>query len=219
MSEPFVRLLIVDDHKILRDGLRALLESEENLSVVGEADTGEQAIVLAGTLRPDVIIMDISLPDMSGLDAIRAIRQSDSTSRIVVLSMFSRREFVVQSLEAGCDGYVPKSAAHTSLVQAISVVMTGERYLHPTATTALVGSRGAAHTEAEKFSQLSEREQEVLRLTALGFNSREVGERLILSPKTVETYRVRAMEKLGIEHRSDLIQFALRSGILQGFEE
>ena len=125
MSEPFVRLLIVDDHKILRDGLRALLESEENLSVVGEADTGEQAIVLAGTLRPDVILMDISLPDMSGLDAIRAIRQSDSTSRIVVLSMFSRREFVVQSLEAGCDGYVPKSAAHTSLVQAISVLMTG----------------------------------------------------------------------------------------------
>jgi len=219
MSEPSVRLLIVDDHKILRDGLRALLESEENLSVVGEADTGEQAIVLAGTLRPDVIIMDISLPDMSGLDAIRAIRQSDSTSKIVVLSMFSRREFVVQSLEAGCDGYVPKSAAHTSLVQAISVVMAGERYLHPTATTALVGSRGPAHTEAEKFSQLSEREQEVLRLTALGFNSREVGERLILSPKTVETYRVRAMEKLGIEHRSDLIQFALRSGILQGFEE
>jgi two-component system, NarL family, response regulator NreC len=219
MIQSQIRLLIVDDHKILRDGLRALLESEENLQVVGEADTGAQAIAMAASLRPEVIIMDISLPDMSGLDAIRLIRQTDSTCRIVVLSMYSRREFVVQALEAGCDGYVPKSATHTSLVQAITVVMAGERYLHPTATTALVGARSGVQSESEKFSQLSEREQEVLRLTVLGFNSREVGEQLILSPKTVETYRVRAMEKLGIEHRSDLVQFALRAGILQGFED
>jgi DNA-binding NarL/FixJ family response regulator len=219
MTQSHVRLLIVDDHKILRDGLRSLLESEENLRVVGEADTGAQAIAMAASLRPDVIIMDISLPDMSGLDAIRLIRQTDSQCRIVVLSMYSRREFVVQALEAGCDGYVPKSATHTSLVQAITVVMAGERYLHPTATTALVGARSGVQSESEKFSQLSDREQEVLRLTVLGFNSREVGEQLILSPKTVETYRVRAMEKLEIEHRSDLVQFALRAGILQGFDE
>lgn len=218
MSAGQVRLLIVDDHKILRDGLRALLESEDNLVVVGEADTGAQAVALATSLRPDIIIMDISLPDMSGLDAIRIIRTTDNHCRILVLSMYSRREFVLQALQAGCDGYVPKSSTHTSLVQAIAVVMTGERYLHPTAVTALVGARSGSQSEAEQFGELSEREQTVLRLTAQGFNSREIGERLMLSPKTVETYRIRAMEKLELEHRSDLIQFALRAGILHGFE-
>lgn len=218
MSAAQVRLLIVDDHKILRDGLRALLESEDDLVVVGEADTGAQAVALATSLRPDIIIMDISLPDMSGLDAIRIIRATDNTCRILVLSMYSRREFVLQALQAGCDGYVPKSSTHTSLVQAIAVVMAGERYLHPTAATALVGARSGSRSEAEQFGELSEREQTVLRLTAQGFNSREIGERLMLSSKTVETYRIRAMEKLGLEHRSDLIQFALRAGILQGFE-
>lgn len=219
MSEQRVRILLVDDHKILRDGLRVLLESEDDLAIVGEADTGAQAIALAASLQPDVIIMDISLPDMSGLDAIRIIRQTDVSCRILVLSMYSRREFVAQALAAGCDGYVPKSATHTSLVQAIAVIMAGERYLHPTAATALVGARSGEQSETERFNELSEREQTVLRLTVLGFNSREVGERLILSPKTVDTYRTRAMEKLGVEHRSDLIQFALRAGILQGYDE
>jgi two-component system response regulator NreC len=212
-----VRILLVDDHKILRDGLRALLESEDNLLVTGEADTGAQAVALAVSLQPDVIIMDISLPDMSGLDATRMIRQTDRRSRILVLSMYSRHEFVVQALEAGCDGYVPKSATHTSLIQAIEVVLAGERYLHPTAATALVGGRSGERSEAEQFHTLSEREQEVLRLTVMGFNSREIGEMLSLSPKTVETYRLRAMEKLSLEHRSDLVQFALRAGLLQDF--
>jgi two-component system response regulator NreC len=215
---PQITILIVDDHMILRDGLRALLESEHNLKVVGEADTGAQGIAMAEKLKPDVIIMDISLPDMSGLDAVRVIRQTNSRSRVLVLSMYSRREFVIQAIEAGCDGYVPKSATHTSLVEAIEVIMGGERYLHPTAATALVGTRTGERSEAELFAQLSEREQEVLRFTALGYNSREVGEQLMLSPKTVETYRLRAMEKLALEHRTELIQFALRAGILQGYE-
>ena len=209
---PKTRILLVDDHKILRDGLRALLESEEDLAVVGEADTGAQAIALADTLQPDVIIMN-------GLDAVRAIRRHNHSSRILVLSMYSRREFVLQAIEAGCDGYVPKSSTHTSLVQAIAVVMAGERYLHPTAATALVGARLGEGSEAEQFSRLSDREQDALRMTALGYNSREIGEQLMLSPKTVETYRQRAMEKLGLEHRADLIQFALRAGILQGYQK
>ena len=218
-KESPVRILVVDDHKILRDGLRALLETEAGFEIAGEADTSAQAIAMAALLTPDVIIMDINLPDASGLDAIRAIRAADIPCRILVLSMYSRREFVLQAIDAGCDGYLPKSSTHTSLVEAIHVVMRGERYLHPTAATSLLSTLTGAPSDMQRFAALSDREQEVLRLTATGFNSREVGEQLFLSPKTVETYRQRAMEKLGLEHRTDLIQFALRAGLLQDLSE
>lgn len=219
MTSRKIAILLVDDHKVLRDGLRSLLESEADMEVVGEAGTGEQAIQLTASLCPDVIVMDLGLPDMSGLEAIRAIRKDNSTSRIVVLSMHSRREFVVPAIEAGSDGYVPKSSTHTSLLQAIRVVLKGERYLHPIAATAVVESLTGQQSEAQKFELLSDREQEVLRLTAMGYSSREVGDQLMISPKTVETYRQRAMEKLGLAHRSDLIKFALRAGILYDPED
>jgi two-component system, NarL family, response regulator NreC len=215
-----ITILLVDDHKVLRDGLRALLESEDDLTVVAEADTGAQAITLAQSRQPDVIVMDLGLPDMSGLDAIRAIRQENQRSRIVVLSMYSRREFVIPAIEAGCDGYVPKSSTHTSLLQAIRVVLRGERFLHPTAATALVERFTEQQaSEAEQFSELSEREREVLRLVAAGYTSREIGNKLIISPRTVDTYRHRAMEKLGLDQRSDLVKFALRAGILDDYKE
>lgn len=214
-----INILLVDDHKVLRDGLRALLESEDDLAVIGEAGTGAQAIELTEKYTPDVIVMDLGLPDMNGLDAIRAIRRHNQSSKIVVLSMYTRREFVVPALEAGCNGYVPKSSTHTSLLQAIRVVLKGEQYLHPIAATAVVESLTGEQSEAEQFGQLSEREQEVLRLTAMGFSSREIGAKLTISSKTVETYRQRAMEKCGLEHRSDLIKFALRAGIFHDLKE
>ena len=213
-----VHILLVDDHKVLRDGLRSLLEHEPDLQVTGEAGTGAHAIELARTLTPDIIVLDLGLPDMSGLDVIRAIRQSNSKAGIVVLSMYSRREFVVPAIEAGCDGYVPKSSTHTSLLQAIRTVLGGERYLHPTAATALMSALQNEQSESSQFEALSEREQEVIRLTAQGFTSREIGEKLFISSKTVETYRQRAMEKLEIEHRSDLIKFAVRAGLLDDFK-
>jgi len=218
MSDKKINILLVDDHKVLRDGLRALLESEDDMVVVAEAGSGQGAIKLADTFKPDIIVMDLGLPDMSGLDAIRAIRRDNKASRIVVLSMYTQREFVMPAIEAGCDGYVPKSSTHTSLLQAIRVVLKGERYLHPTAATAVVESLTGDQTEAEQFGLLSEREQEVLRLIAMGFTSREIGGQLHLSPKTIDTYRQRAMEKLGLEHRSDLIRFALRAGMLDDFK-
>ncbi len=215
-----ITILLVDDHKVLRDGLRALLESETDLTVIAEADTGAQAITLAHTHQPDIIVMDLGLPDMSGLDAIHAIRQENKSSRIIVLSMYSRREFVIPAIEAGCDGYVPKSATHTSLLQAIRVVLHGERFLHPTAATALMERfTQEESSELEQFNSLSEREQEVLRLAAVGFTSREIGDKLIISPRTVDTYRHRAMEKLGLAQRSDLVKFALRAGILDDYKE
>jgi two-component system, NarL family, response regulator NreC len=214
-----ITILLVDDHKMLRDGLRALLESEADISVIAEADTGGQAITLAHAHQPDVIVMDLGLPDMSGLDAIRAIRQENTTSRIIVLSMYGRREFVIPAIEAGCDGYVPKSATHTSLLQAIRVVLRGERFLHPTAATALVERFTQQEaSETEQFNELSEREREVLQLAAAGYTSREIGDRLIISPRTVDTYRHRAMEKLGLDQRSDLVKFALRAGILDDYK-
>jgi len=215
-----IRILLVDDHVVLRDGLQVLLEGEPGLTVVGGTATGAEAIELARTLRPDVIVMDLGLPDMSGLEAIRTIRDADEKVRIIVLSMYTRREFVVPAVEAGCDGYIPKSSTHNSLLEAIPIVLRGERYLHPKAATALMRSISEEEpSEAEAFAELSEREQEVLQLTAMGYTGREIGEKLVISPKTVDTYRQRAMEKLGIDHRTGLIKFALRAGILDDFKE
>jgi two-component system response regulator NreC len=213
-----VRILLVDDHEVLREGLRALLESEADLVVVGAAGTGAEAAALAQRLTPDLVVLDLGLPDMSGLDVIRLLRQQHPSPRIVVLSMYSQREFVMPAVEAGCDGYVPKSATHTSLLQAIRTVLGGERYLHPTAATVLMGSMQADTSEIAQFAALSEREQDVIRQTAQGFTSREIADQLVISAKTVETYRQRAMEKLGIERRSDLIKFAVRAGLLDDFK-
>ena len=219
MNNSTISIVLVDDHKVLRDGLRALLESEPDIKVVADVGTGSDGIQAARTWLPDVIIMDLGLPDMSGLDAIRAIRQENQTSRIIVLSMYSRPEFVRPAIEAGCDGYIPKSSTHNSLLHAIRVVLTGERYLHPKAATALMETITHKETEHDQFETLSEREQEVLQLAAMGYSSREIGDQLIISPKTADTYRHRAMEKLGLERRSDLIKFAVRAGILDSYKK
>lgn len=214
MTSKKISIILVDDHKMLREGLKALLESEADLHVIGEADTGEQAIQMGIELKPDIIVMDLGLPDMNGVAAIRAIREQNRKSQIIVLSMYANKAVVMQSIEAGCAGYVPKSTAHTDLLEAIHTVMGGKRFLHPTAATALVESITSDQPLEGTFESLSNREQEVLTLTAKGFNSREIGEKLYLSPKTVETYRLRAMQKLNLEHRSDLVDFALKAGIL-----
>jgi DNA-binding NarL/FixJ family response regulator len=209
-----ITILLVDDHKMLREGLKALLESEEDMQVIGEADTGEQAIQLGIELKPDIIVMDLGLPDMNGVSAIRAIRDRNKKSQIIVLSMYANKVVVMQSIEAGCAGYVPKSSAHTDLLDAIHTVLEGKRFLHPTAATALVESITTDQPLEGKFESLSKREQEVLKLTAKGFNSREIGKQLYLSAKTIETYRQRAMQKLNLQHRSDLVDFALKVGLL-----
>jgi two-component system response regulator NreC len=214
MTEEPIRVLLADDHQMLRDGLRALLESQTDMCVVAEAGTGDEAVRLTGEAQPDVIVMDLGMPGLSGLEAIQAIRHQNLPVRIVVLSMHGGREIITQTLQAGADGYVPKSSAHDSLLQAIRVVHAGQRFLHPTAATALVDQMLDEQREKKLLTVLSERETEVLRWTAMGFTSREVGQKLALSPKTVDTYRQRAMEKLQLNNRSDLIRFALRAGLL-----
>ena len=212
--ETKIRILLADDHKVLRDGLRALLEGEGDMEVVAEAGTVDDAVQCAEKFLPNVVVMDLGMPGGSGLDAIRQIRQKELDVRVVVLSMHSGREMVMQVLQAGSDGYVPKSSAHTDLIQAIRTVFKGQRFLHPEATTALVDELLDKQEESKLVSILSERERDVLKLTAMGFTSREIGDQLSLSPKTVDTYRERAMMKLNIEHRTDIIRFALRAGLL-----
>ena len=212
--ETIIRVLLADDHKMLRDGLRALLEEEADMEVIAEAGTVDETIQKAEKSKPDVIVMDLGMPGGSGLDAIREIRQRALPVRIVVLSMHSGREMVMQVLKAGSDGYVPKSSAHTDLILAIRTVFNGERFLHPEATTMLVDELLDKQEESKLLELLSEREQTVLKLTAMGFTSREIGEQLALSPKTIDTYRERAMMKLNIENRPDIIRFALRAGLL-----
>lgn len=218
MTNNLISVLLVDDHKMLRDGLRALLESETDIRVVGEAGTGQEAIDLAADLMPDVIVMDLGLPDISGLKAIAQIRLSNQISKIIVLSMHSSPEFVRPAIEAGCDGYIPKSSTHTSLLSAIHVVLSGERFLHPKAATALVETV-VEDSELAQYESLSEREQEVLVRVAMGYTSREIGEQLFISPKTADTYRQRAMDKLDLSHRADVTRFALRAGILDKFKK
>jgi DNA-binding NarL/FixJ family response regulator len=218
MSQDYISILLVDDHKVLRDGLRALLESEDELQVVGEAGTGAAAVEQALSLRPDVIVMDLGLPDISGLKAIEQIRIENEKSKIIVLSMHSGSEFVRPAIEAGCDGYIPKSSTHTSLLNAIRVVMGGERFLHPKAATALVQTV-TEESEQSQLETLSRREQEVLQLVAMGYTSREIGEQLAISPKTADTYRHRAMEKLGLGNRAEVTRFALRAGLLDQYKK
>lgn len=209
-----IKILLADDHKVLRDGLRALLEDSGDMIVIAEAGTVDEAVEKTEKNLPDVIVMDLGMPGGSGLDAIRRIRKKEIPVHIVVLSMHSGREIVLQVLQAGSDGYVPKSSAHTDLILAIRTVLNGQRFLHPEATTALIDELLDKQEESKLVAILSDRERNVLKLTAMGFISREIGDQLALSPKTVDTYRERAMMKLNIEHRTDIVRFALRAGLL-----
>jgi two-component system response regulator NreC len=185
-----------------------------DLCVVGEADSGEVALQLVSRTQPDVVVMDLGMPGMGGLAAIQELRTRKEDCRVVVLSMHSDREIVTRALRAGCDGFVPKSSAHIRLLHAIRTVHAGETYLHAKAISAMVNDYVEKEKQAVLLESLSEREREVIHLTALGFTSREIGERLAISPKTVDTYRQRGMIKLALEHRSDLVRFAIQAGLL-----
>ncbi|MBC8334042.1 MAG: response regulator transcription factor [Anaerolineales bacterium] len=211
-----IRVLLVDDHKVLRDGLRVLIDGENDLTTVAEAGTGKEAIQRTIDLTPDVVVLDIGLPDSNGIDVVSEIRRHELSARIVILSMYGDRELVLRAIEAGCDGFVPKSSAHTDLLQAIRTVHQGKRFLHPDAATEMINGMLAKQDEKRLLSMLSEREIEVLRLVARGYTSKEIGDQLALSPKTVDTYRQRAMSKLDLDSRAEIIDFALKAGLLNG---
>lgn len=212
-----IRILLVDDHAILRSGLSALLGLEPDMEVVGEASTGEEGIERIKALRPQVVVMDIDMPGMGGLEATRQIQALGLGTKVLVLTSHSEADYLLPVLEAGGSGYVQKTKADEDLIAAIRVVARDEVFLYPSATKLLLkGYRMAEESgEANPLEELSEREREVLALTAEGFSSSEVGKKLFLSPKTVDTYRARLMQKLGLSHRSELVRLALKTGVLK----
>ena len=212
-----IRIVLADDHAVLRAGLRALLDTEVDLQVIGEAGTGEEAIERVRQLRPDVVVMDLSMPGIGGLEATRRIAALQQGTRVLVLTVHAEEEYLLPVLEAGGSGYVTKTSADEDLVRAIRTVALDEVFLYPSAAKLLLQGYKAAEAgeEPSPLDVLSDREREVLGLTAEGFSSSEIGKKLFISPKTVDTYRARIMQKLGLNHLSELVRFALRTGLLR----
>lgn len=215
-----IRILLCDDHLVLRAGLKALLENEEDFVVVGEASTGEEAMERCELLRPDVVVMDLSMPGMGGLEATRQIAK-EGRARVLVLTMHAEDEYLLAVLEAGGSGYVRKTSADEDLISAIRTVARDEVFLYPNAAKLLLqGFRVKKEEEAnDPLKKLTERERDVMAMTAEGFSSSEIGEKLFISPKTVDTYRSRIMEKLELNHRSELVRHALNAGLLKPEKE
>jgi two-component system response regulator NreC len=212
-----IRILLVDDHAMLRAGLRALLEAEPGFLVAGEAGTGEEGVMKAKQLLPDVVVMDLSMPGAGGLEAVREISALGKDIRCLVLTMHGEEEHLLPVLEAGGSGYVNKRSADEELIEAIRTVAGGDVFLYPSGAKLLLRglNQKAGPGGEDPLEKLTDREREVLGFTVEGFSSTEIGKKLFISPKTVDTYRARIMEKLNLHHRSELVRFALQTGLLK----
>jgi DNA-binding NarL/FixJ family response regulator len=210
-----IRVLLVDDHKIVREGLRSILEKEPDIEVIAMGDNGRRALQLAGELRPDVAIIDIAMPEMNGIEAIRRISGANPGIRSLALSMHSARRFVVEALAAGAKGYILKDCAAEELVRAIRVVAGNETYLSPKITGLIVKDyvKRRPESQASEGSLLSNREREVLQLIAEGQSTKEIAFDLGVSGKTVETHRQQIMRKLNLHNVAELTRYAIREGI------
>ena len=213
-----IRVLLADDHAVLRSGLRLLIERQPGIEVVGEAGDGNEALAKAKALQPDLVLLDINMPGLDGLAALPRIRQESPASRVLILTMHDDVSYLQEALRAGASGYVLKRAVDSELLMAIQAVMRGETYVHSAMTQKLLqtmdADKSSAKNEPDPWDALSERERDVLRLVALGYTNQEVADALFLSVKTVETYRSRGMEKLGLQTRAQLVKSALKRGLL-----
>jgi DNA-binding NarL/FixJ family response regulator len=218
MTDDVIRVVLADDHAIVRAGLKAVLGGARDISVVGEASNGRDAIALAERFHADVVVMDLSMGEMDGIQATKALAAKGPTPRVLILTMHAEEEYLVPLLEAGAAGYLVKSAADRELVDAVRAVARGDLYVRPAAARVLakgIKKRDEHSDERARFEKLTERERDVLRLIAEGYTAPEIGEKLNISPKTVDTYKQRINEKLGLAHRADYVKFALKLGLLQ----
>lgn len=210
-DEP-IHIMLVDDHAVVRAGLRALVTGAPDVVLVGEAADGPAAVAMAERLMPDVVVMDLDMPGGDGATATQAMMQLAEPPKVLILTMHSEEDRLLPLLDAGASGYLAKDAAERDLIEAIRVVASGEVYVRPRVARLLANSlrqRQTPDARRQQFDALSEREQTVLRLTAEGYNGPEIGKRLGISPKTVDTYKQRIEEKLGLAHRTDYVRLAL----------
>lgn len=213
-----IRIILADDHHVVRAGLKALLGSAKDIEVVGEAANGRDAVALVERLKPHVAVIDLDMPQLDGIAATKELVAMKSTTRVLILTMHTEDDYLINLLAAGASGYLVKSAADRELADAVRAVAAGDTYVQPSAARALareVTRRAERSDERQRYLALSERERDVLLLVAGGYSASEIGEKLFISPKTVETYKQRISEKLGITHRSDYVQICLQLGLLQ----
>jgi DNA-binding NarL/FixJ family response regulator len=208
-----IRILIADDHGVVAEGLKHLVEAQNDMEVVALVADGREAVQHARDTQPDVVLMDLSMPELNGAEATRAILERDPKCRVIVLSMYSQREYVRRALKAGAAGYVVKRSAAKEVVEAIRAVHAGQRYLSPRVADVVLEDY-TDERQDDPLARLSAREREVLQLLAEGRTGAQIAERLSLSQKTVETYRARLVEKLGIRDLAGLVRFAIQRGLV-----
>jgi two-component system response regulator NreC len=212
-----ITVLLAEDHTIVRKGLRSLLDAEADIQVVGEAENGREAIDKVEQLLPDIVVMDIAMPGLNGLEATRQIKKRFPHVRILVLTVHTNEEYVLQILRAGASGYLVKQAAPTELISAIQAAHQGEAFLSPSISRKVVDDyilRAGLTDEPDSFEKLTDREREVLQLIAEGASTREIAEQLHISVKTAETHRAHLMEKLDMRSTAELTQYAIRKGVI-----
>ena len=207
-----IRILIADDHGVVAEGLKHVVETQPDMQVVAIVGDGREAVRMAREVQPDVVLMDLSMPELNGADATRAILERDANCKVIALSMYVEREYVRRALKAGASGYVVKRSAAKEVVEAIRAVHAGQRYLSPRVADVVIDDY--SEERDDPLARLSAREREVLQLLAEGRTGAEIAQRLSLSQKTVETYRARLVEKLGIRDVAGLVRFAIQRGLV-----
>ena len=209
-----IKILLVDDHAIMRDGIKALLSIHDDLEVVGEASEGREAIELARELNPDVVVMDISMPGMDGLEVTHRLTRRNPKMKVIILTQHDNKEYILSTIKVGAAGYIPKKALGSDLVSAIRTVRSGDSFLYPSAARALIDDYRKQAEQPDIYESLTEREREILKLIAEGRTSREIAETLYISQKTVQGHRTKIMEKLDLRNRTELIKYAMRKGLV-----
>ena len=211
-----VTVVLADDHPIVRQGLRNLLESEPDIKVVGEAGNGIDAVEITHNLKPDVLVVDVMMPGLTGLEVVRQISQRSPGTRSIVLSMHATEAYVVSALKSGAYGYILKDTGPSELIYAVREVIKGKRYLSAPLSERIIDAfiQKVEDTQEDPYDTLTNREREILQLVVEGYTSNEIGKSLSISPRTVELHRAKVMEKLGLRNQADLIRFAIKRGIL-----